>query len=88
MFLDYSSSQNKLPLQPHRLQNTRNFVRRRVAEHLQQLPQTTEKKLTAIINIKEECDGQQKISYTRAEDTKQCQVHYIFEHTVHCSTNK
>jgi hypothetical protein len=75
MFLDYSSSQNKLFLFSHTdykiqeifsVEEKRNFCN--------SFKQTTEKKLTAIINMKKEFDGQQKISFTSAEDTKQCEV--------------
>lgn len=76
MSLDYSSSQNKLFLFSHtdyEIQEIFSVEEKRNISN--NFTQTTERKLTAIINIKEEFGGQQKTSYTSAEDTKQCQVY-------------
>jgi len=76
MFLDYSSSQYKLFLFSHTDYKTREtFSVEEKRNFCNNVTQTTDKKLTAIVNIKEEFDGEQKISYTSAERTKQCQVY-------------
>jgi uncharacterized protein YgiM (DUF1202 family) len=76
MFLEYSSSQHKLFLFSHTDYKIREDLSVKETPNVcSNVTQTTDKTLTAIINIKQEFDGQQKVSYTSAERTKQCQVH-------------